>query len=169
MIPLVLIYDGGGRYHALNAREARKADERHGVGEVVSVIDWQDRSDATHRHEFAFLREAWMNLPEALADEFPTAEHFRKRLLIDCGFYAETIIDVGTTAGALRVAAYAQAEDGFAKVVTRGGVVVVRKAKSQSRRTMDKGEFQASKSALIEAASALIGTTPEALHRAEAA
>lgn len=169
MIPLVLIHQGGGRYQALNAREARKADERHGAGEVVSVIDWQDRSDATHRHEFAFLREAWLNLPEHLADEFPTAEHFRKRLLIDCGFYHETQIDVGTLAGALRVAAYAQAEDGFAKVVTRGGLVVVRKAKSQSRARMDKAEFQASKEAILQAAANLIGTTPHALQQARAA
>ena len=44
-----------------------------------------------------------------------------------------------------------------------GGVVVVRKAKSQSKRAMDRQEFQASKQALIDACADLLGVTHEAL------
>jgi hypothetical protein len=44
------------------------------------------RIDRTRRtsHQFAFLREAWQQLPEDLADQWATPEHFRKALLIQC-------------------------------------------------------------------------------------
>ncbi len=147
----------------------RQADQMFAIGERVRLAPVEERSEATHRHEFAFLRDAWMNLPESLADQFPTAEHLRKRALIDTGYHHETLIDVGTVAGALRVASYARAEDDFAHVVTRGSIVVVRKAKSQSRRAMDKAEFQASKTAVLDYVAALIGVAPETLGRQQEA
>jgi len=55
--------------------------------------------------------------------------------------------------------------------VVRGHVVVMREAKSQSRRSMDKAEFQASKTAIMEHIAGLLGVTTqelEAAGRAEA-
>ena len=37
-----------------------------------------ERSWISHQHQFAFVNQAWDNLPEALADTFPTPEHLRK-------------------------------------------------------------------------------------------
>lgn len=146
-------------------RFAKTADQQFVIGELYLMEEVQERSDASHRHEFAWLKEAWLNLPEALADQFPSPEHLRKRALIEGGFYAETIIDAGTNAAALRVAVYARAEDEFAHVVVRGPLVVVRKAKSQSRRAMRKEEFQASKTAVLEVVSAMLGVEPGTLER----
>jgi hypothetical protein len=124
-----------------------------------------ERSDVSHRHEFAWLREAWKNLPEALADKFPTVEHLRKRALIQAGFYHETVTDCGSNAAALRVAALARGMDQFAYAVVRGPLCVVRIAESQSRRTMDKARFQDSKTKIMEIVSDLIGVAPETLNR----
>jgi hypothetical protein len=135
------------------------------VGAVYFMEPEAQRSDKSHRHEFAWLREAWLQLPETIADAFPSSEHLRKRSLIDTGFYNETVIDCGSKAAALRVAAFARSEDEFAVVITRGQIVAVRKAKSQSRRAMEPREFQASKTAIMELVAQMIGVAPETLAR----
>lgn len=159
--PLPMIWDGESLRPTRGF--AKIADRHYTIGETYLSAPVEERSEASHRHEFAWLRDAWANLPEHLANEFPTAEHFRKRLLIDAGFYHETPIDAGTNAAALRVASYVRAEDDFAAVVVRGPMVVIRKAKSQSRRAMDKDEFQSSKTAILEIAAALLDVAPEVL------
>lgn len=143
----------------------------YGAGEVVTLDQVHERSDATHKHEFAWLKEAWRNLPEPLADEYPTPEHLRKRALIDSGFYDEQIIDAGSNAAALRVAQGIRARPGeaFSLVIVRGPAVVIRTARSQARGAMDAKTFQASKTAIIETVSALLGVTPEQLTQARAA
>ena len=151
----------------LVAKWPKLAASRFVDGQDYLMAEVEHRSDKTHKHEFAWLREAWLNLPENLADEYPSPEHLRKRALIMAGFYHEVILDVGSHAAALRVAHFAKGEDEFAVAVVRGGVVVVRKAKSQSKRTMQKGEFQASKSAILEIIAGMIGVTPDALSRQE--
>lgn len=135
----------------------RICDRHFVVGEEYRLVEHHDRSDATHRHQFAEIHEAWKTLPEHLADLYPTSEHLRKRALIEAKFYDEEILDVGSKAGALRVAAFARQHDDFALVIVRGPIVVIRTAKSQSRRAMDKAEFQASKQAVLDIVSGLIG------------
>jgi hypothetical protein len=125
-----------------------------------------ERSWISHRHEFAWIGEAWANLPENLADLYPTPEHLRKRALIQAGFYDETIIDAGSKAAALRMAAYARGADEFAAVFVRGPLVIVRKAKSQRMHghdRMPKDEFERSKAAIMEVIAEMIGVSPERL------
>lgn len=122
-----------------------------------------ERSSASHNHEFAWLADMWANLPEDLADLYPSPEHLRKRALIDAGWYHETILDVGTKAGALRVAADYRARNEFLLVIVRGGVIVVREAKSQTKfgpNRMSKEDFQASKTAIMEIIAGMIGVAP---------
>jgi len=167
---VLLKYEGEGEFKPANPFWARRCDHDFVVGETVSMMRWEERSSATHAHEFAWLREAWMNLPERLAELYPTAEHLRKRGLIQAGYYDEEIIDVGTNAGALRVAASVRKREEFSYVVVRGPLVAIRTAKSQSRRAMDKQAFQESKSKLMEVVAELIGVDPATLHaRGEAA
>jgi hypothetical protein len=144
-------------------KSQRLADKAYVVGEVYMLVAHEERSMASHSHEFAWLKEAWLNLPEALADQFPTQEHLRKRALIDAGFYDETIIDAGTNAAALRVASAFRSREEFSLVIVRGPAVVIRTAKSQSRRSMKKQEFQASKEAILEVVSGMIGVKPAQL------
>jgi hypothetical protein len=54
-------------------------------GEIITVEEVKERSAKSHRHYFAVINEAWQNLPEDLADEFPNAEALRKRALIKNG------------------------------------------------------------------------------------
>jgi hypothetical protein len=163
--PMIFDWDG----EAMIPRHPRRADQLFVVGQHYSLIEQEERSAATHNHEFAWLKEAWMNLPEALADLYPTQEHLRKRALIEAGFYDETIIDAGTSAAALRVASAIRAREEFSLVIVRGPAVVIRTAKSQSRRSMKKQEFQASKTAIMEVVADMIGTTATSLSQERAA
>ena len=150
-------------------REAKACDEQYVVGEKYRLADWEDRSLASHSHEFAWLHEAWQSLPENLSDEYPSSEHLRKRALIQAGFYDEQVIDVGTVAGAIRVAAGIRVREEFALVTPRGIYVSIKTAKSQSRRAMNKQEFQASKQAIIEVIGELLGVASADLAKVEAA
>jgi hypothetical protein len=128
-----------------------------------------ERSWHSHAHQFAWLKEAWENLPESLSDQFPSPEHLRKWALIDTGWHRESVIDAGSRAAALRVAAYARGEDVFAHVVTRGSLVVIRKARSQAMHghdRMSRAEFQTSKDAIMTRIARLIGVSPEDFGRA---
>lgn len=144
--PLACDWDG----EAFRPIHPRRADKYLTVGERYSLVQYEDRSAATHNHQFAWLHDAWMNLPEDIADQYPTPEHLRKRALIDAGYYDETIIDAGSNAAAIRVAAAVQTIDTFALVFVRKCFVIRRTAKSQSRRAMKKEEFQASKTKIME-------------------
>ncbi len=48
------------------------AREVYGQGEIVAFSEAKDRSSPSHRHYFASLREAWVNLPEGYAERFAT-------------------------------------------------------------------------------------------------
>jgi len=146
----------------------RRAAERQYVrGEQYCLDVREERSAATHNHEFAGLHDAWTNLPESLADLYPSPEHLRKRALIQAGYYDEEIIDVGSKAGALRVVASYRKIDDFAYIVARGPIVVIRRAKSQSRRAMDRKTFQVSKSAVMEVVAGMIDVEPQQLGKTE--
>lgn len=148
---------------ALRPLRPRFADREYVVGETYLIEPTLDRSDASHRHQFAWLANAWANLPEAVSDLYPTTEHLRKAALIDAGYFNETILDAGTNAAALRVAAVMRNDDEFARVVVRGPLVVRRTAKSQKRNEMSGKDFQDAKTKVLEIVSTMLGVAPEAL------
>ena len=148
---------------AFEALHPKRADRYLVIGETYWLERHEPRSMVSHAHEFAWLAEAWRNLPETLADAYPTAEHLRKRALIQAGYHHETVIDVGSKAAALRVAAAVQSFEPFAYVIVRESYVVVRRAESQSMRAMGKQRFQESKTAILDVVSQMIGVAPETL------
>jgi hypothetical protein len=164
--PIPFMWDGDAMVPLRS--HARRAAQTYGRGEVVSLVPMDERSMVSHAHEFAWLKEAWQNVPEDQSDQFPNPEALRKHALIATGWYDETLIDVGSHAGALRTAAVVSAllADEFAHVVTRGGLVVIRRAKSQARGKMGREAFQASKTAIIEWVADLIGVEPQQLSSA---
>jgi len=164
--PLAFEWTDEGMMKPLNPR---RADAYYAVGERYILEPVHQRSDVSHRHEFGWLREAWMSLPESLSDQYPTTEHLRKRALIDAGYYDESITDAGTNAAALRVASTFRAIDDFSLVIVRGPLVVRRTAKSQSRRAMKAKEFQESKTAIMEVIAGMIGVSVRDMTHAEAA
>jgi hypothetical protein len=147
----------------------KRCDQALVIGEVYRMTAQEDRSDISHKHEFAWLKEAWKTLPDAVAELYPSPEHLRKRALITAGYYTEEVIDAGSNAAALRVAAYVRGHDEFALVIVRGPFVFVRHAKSQSYRAMGRKEFQQSKTAIMEVVSQLLGVSTDDLQKAEAA
>jgi hypothetical protein len=167
--PLPMQWTGTG-FEVLR-RAADAADRQYVVGEVYRVLTEEERSDLSHNHEFAFVREAWKTLPDNLAESYPSPEHLRKRALIQAGFFDEQIIDVGTNAGAIRVARDLGAFPGeeFSLVIVRGTFVIIRRAKSQSRRAMGKEMFQASKTGIMQVIADMLDVTPDDLSRAQAA
>lgn len=143
----------------------KMADRHYVVEENYPLVPHLQRSDISHRHEFAWLKTAWLNLPEGLAEQFPTPNHLRKRALIDSGWYNETVIDAGNNAAALRMASYVRSKDEFAVVIVRGRAVVIREAKSQSYRAMGKEDFQRSKDDVMNTVADMVGVTPAELER----
>lgn len=165
MTTLPKVYEWEGDRMRPIGRSAKEADGEFVIGKRYRLAEIEERSEVSHSHQFAWLKSAWQNLPESIADQFPSPESLRKRALIDAGFYNEMAIDAGSNAAAIRVAAGFRSHDEFVVAVVRGPLVLVRTAKSQSRRAMDRDEFQASKSAIMEIIASLIGVDPAALER----
>lgn len=139
------------------------------AGEIVTVTIERGRSLNSHRHQFAFIREAWSSLPEALqgAPWAETPETMRKHALIATGYHQSYTLDCGANATAQRVkTALVSAEagkHGYAIGRVRGPVVTVWTPESQSMRSMGGKRFQESKTAILDWMAAQIGVSPEAL------
>jgi hypothetical protein len=151
-------------------RHAKECDRRYVIGEHYALDEVQERSSKSHAAYFAAVNTAWQNLPDELAEKWPTAEHLRKHALIRCGFYDKTSIQASSRAEALRLAAFIRPIDDYAIVTVNGSLVERYTAKSQSYRAMRKDEFQASKQAVLDWISSLVGTDAASLAKnAEAA
>lgn len=167
--PIPFMYEGHGTFKAL-PRAVATCAEHYGQGEVVMLAPVEEHSEVSRRHEFAWLREAWVNLPEGLAEAYPSAEHLRKRAMIATGWCTTQDYVCGSKAEAARWAANLRRElDAYTLILVSGAVVRVHRAKSQGKGKMKPADFQASKQAILEWVSDLLGTTPEALQRARAA
>ena len=166
MNPLPFTWDG----EAMRIRPSfqRQADDLFCIGEAYTLAVVEDRSAASHRHYFAAINEAWMNLPEALAGQYPTAEHLRKAALIRAGYHDERSIVCSSKAEALRLASFIKPMDDYALVAISEAVVRVFTAKSQSVRAMGKAEFQKSKDDVLEVVASMIGVVTADLHKAAA-
>lgn len=164
MSPLPFTWDG----EAMQIKPGfqRQADQQFCVGETYALAIVEDRSSASHRHYFAAVNEAWANLPDDLAERWPSPEHLRKAALIRAGYRDERSFACSSRAEAIRMAAFLKPIDDFAMVALSGTTVLVLTAKSQSVRAMGKAVFQESKDAVLNALADMIGVTPEALARA---
>src|SRR3990167_5804400 len=88
-------------------RHARACDEQFTIGERYNLDVIAERSQVSHSHYFAALHEAWVNIPEDRADQFPTVERLRKHALIETGWRDERSIvcasKIGRASGRERV------------------------------------------------------------------
>lgn len=141
-------------------------------GEVVIVTIERGRSMTSHKHQFAYIKEAWLNLPETLRDApwAETPETLRKHALIATGFSQTYTLDCGANATAHRVKAALVAAEagkhGYAIGQVRGPVVTIWTPESQSMRAMGGKRFQEAKTAILDWLSAQIGVSPQQLERA---
>jgi hypothetical protein len=143
-------------------------------GEQVVVTIERQRSEASHRQQFAWIKDAWSNLPEHLAFEpwAATPETLRKHALCQTGFFEQAVVDCGDAKVAREVAKQIlearRKSDGYAHGIIRQGVAIVRWPQSQSYRAMGADRFRESKTAILEWIAAQIGVQPEDLTRAAA-
>lgn len=160
--PIMFRWDG----EAMVPRHPRLADKAFVIGQEYPLVEHHGRSEASHRHYFACIHDAWQNLPADAAERFATSEHLRKWALIKAGYRDERTIVLPTKADAQRVAAFMKPDADCSVVVARECVVVCWTAKSQSVRAMGKADFQASKDAVLQVVAELIGAQPDQLGRA---
>jgi hypothetical protein len=159
----------GAQMIPMRAEAAQKAFV---IGRRYWLDEVSERSWISHQHEFAWIAEAWGNLPEAMMELYPTPEHLRKAALIATGWYREVFVEAGNKEAARRVASYVRGDDEFAHVVISGPAVIVKKARSQRTRGLDRmnsKEFEASKQAILGWIATLIGVSAEDLAAATSA
>lgn len=138
-------------------------------GEIVTVTIERGRSEASHRHQFAWVADAWRNLPERLHDMpwAETAETLRKHALIATGYHHKQVIDCRANATARRVRdatlPIAILAHGYALAQVRGTVLTIWTPESQSVRAMGGDRFRESKAAILDWIAAQIGVSPAEL------
>lgn len=159
--PIAFAWDG----ESMVPQNGRLADRHYVVGLSYRLAPYEDRSQRSHNHYFAAVKEAWENLPEDKAERFPTSEHLRKWALIRAGYRDERSIVAASKAEAQRMAAFVKPMDEYAVVVVSEAVVTVYTAKSQSLRAMGKKDFQASKDAVLDVLAAMVGVGAPALRQ----
>lgn len=162
--PLLFQYEGNGEFRATSGYWAGKADKAYVVGDIYALVEHNDRSQASHNHEFARISELFDSLPEQFAHEpwAQTAEHLRKYALIKCRYCDTQTYACGSKAEAERWAKNLRPKDEYSIVMFEGTTVFVFTAQSQSRRAMGKQRFEESKAAVIGFLEDLIGVEPEA-------
>jgi hypothetical protein len=142
------------------------------MGERVIVSIERGRSMASHRHQFAWLNDAWLSLPEEHRNQpwAETAETMRRHALIATGFHQTYTLDCGSNATAQRIKGALVAAEvrghGYAIGQVRGPVVTVWTPESQSLRAMGGERFKASKDAVMDWIADKLGVAPDELQRA---
>jgi hypothetical protein len=164
MTTLTLKYQGNGNFRALYPDKCANM----AAGDIAAWQTVEVRSGKSHRHYFAAVHQAWLNLPEHLVDEFPSSEHLRKYALIKSGFCTMTKLACKTNADAINVCSLMSKMDTYAICEVTGGVVTVRQAYSQSIPAMGRKLFQESKEEVFRVLSEMIGA-PVTEDMAEAA
>jgi hypothetical protein len=163
MNPWPVYYQWDGEHMIPLDRFRHRCDEQFVVGETYRLIVEEERSSISHNHFFAALHEAWKNLPEEVAERFPSAEHLRKWALIKNGYADERTIVCDTPNDAKKTAAVFAHFNEHGIAVVKGRVVSILTAKSQSVRAMNKKVFQESKQAVLDTIAGMIGVAPEKL------
>lgn len=167
--PILLQYDGDGIFIPCSQFHARSADKHYVVGERYRMVEQHERSDVSHNHYFASIKNGFDNLPDDLHEDFPTTEHLRKKALIRKGYCDERSIVCASKAEALRLASFIRPMDDYAVVTARESVVRVWTAKSQSKKAMGAAEFQQSKQDVLDFIDDLLGVDRGSTAASEAA
>jgi hypothetical protein len=155
LVPLQ--YMGEGEFRTPNKYHARAADKALVIGEISTWEQVHERSQKSHAHYFASVHDAWLNLPEAIAGEFPTEESLRKYALIKTGYCTvKKIVCANNREANAAVTLYYEL-DAFLLCEVVGNVATIYRAHSQSVKAMGKDIFQKSKSDVLDLISTMIG------------
>lgn len=136
------------------------------IGEHYRLNVVEERSIANHNNYFARIHDLWMSIPDPMTAKFPTEEVLRKHALCMTGFRRERKFACESKAEARKLAAWLRPQDrddDYAIISVNDNVVVEWKPLSQSLKGMPtKGQFQASRKAVVAWIEDLIGVREEA-------
>lgn len=127
------------------------------VGEKYRCEVQEDRSWVSHRHQFAWLHEAWLSLPENVAGRFLNEDQLRRHALIAGGFCDNTSVACATRAEAERWFKVLTADNPYCIVKIEGNTLIRFTAQSQARHAMGAKRFQESKQAVLDYVDGLLG------------
>jgi hypothetical protein len=167
--PINLRYEGNGDFRVLSNYWAGRADRDYVVGEVYKLVEHHERSEASHRHFFASIKNAWDNLPDERLDDYPTPEHLRKKALVACGYADHRDHVCANKQEARKLRAFIKPMDDYAIIECRENIVRVWTARSQSVKAMGAKDFQDSKQKVLDWLDDLLGVEHGATARSEAA
>lgn len=159
----------GESMQPLAGRATHEANNTFVVGQVYRLIEENERSMASHAHQFAEIAEVWKNLPDEMAERWPTAEHLRKFALIKTGFADHRQFVASSKAEAIRIATFLRPTNEYAIISVEGCVVSEWTAQSQSRKAMGADRFQESKQKILDYCANLIGVTADDVTKNHAA
>ena len=165
-----LAFDWNGESMTPIRAHRRRADGIYTIGCIYVLEPVEARNMAQHRGYFARIREAWLSLPEKLAEEYPSPEALRHRALIKSGYATLTELVAANSVQAARTAAAFTEDDPYALVEISDRAVRIWRAESQKVRRGNNGgmepeRFKASIDAVENWISDLIGVRTEELRR----
>lgn len=153
-----ILYQWSGEAMVPLARFASRCDKTFTIGEVYRMEIVEERSQRSHGHYFARVKEYHDSLPDHLAERFPTPEHLRKWALVQAGYANRAEIVCRSHAEAARTIATIKALDEYAVAIARDNTLVVLTAQSQSTKAMGAKVFQESKDKVFAVLDDLLGT-----------
>lgn len=127
------------------------------VGERYRMEVSDDASWVSRKHQFAWLHEAWLSLPEDVAGRFLNEDQLRKHALIAGGFCDSTSVACSSRAEAERWFKFTTADDPYCIVQIEGNTLIRFTAQSQARHAMGAKRFQESKQAVLDYVDGLLG------------
>lgn len=155
-------------------RYARLSRKQYAENEEHTLEPLTFRDMRRHNHFFAAVGEAFKNLPETVSARWPTSEHFRKWVLVECGYFDEKEFDCPDEEFAKRLAFFVRSEDEYARISVHrmenptpkcAFKVIVRRAKSQGLASMKPEEFYQSKKDVLDYVSGMVGVTSTELKK----
>lgn len=154
MLPLT--YMGNGQFQTPKGF-VKRADAELAEGETMKWEIAQERSGASHRHYFALIEEAWANLPEGMAEDFPNPDSLRKWALIKAGFCTVVKI-VCEDQNEANTAKHSMLNgtEGYKICTVSNNVLTIYTAMSQRKKAMGAEAFQKSKDATLQIISELL-------------
>jgi hypothetical protein len=147
---------------------ATQADRYFVVGGLYHLSVEEPRSTRSHRHYFAAIREAWLNLSEEQTMRWPSPDALRKWALIACGYRSLRSIACSSRHEATKMAAFLKPLDPYSLVSVNENIVLYATALSQTQHganAMDKETFEQSKKDVLDCISAQIAVSAETLMR----
>lgn len=139
-------------------------------GAVVTLDVQQDRTQAQHRQQFAWIRDAWESLPEAAAGKpwAASPDTLRKHALIVTGYAQAVSIAYETAAQAVEasqasIVTRAGRTHGYAIATVQGTSIILLTPESQSEAAMGRQRFLESKAAVLDWIAGLLGVDPDDL------